>query len=367
MIDITELYKTQISLSEWFEKASLSLTENFRSEDNEKRERLKVLNKVAGTPFDQPAQFRAEDLSKKTAVFRDYLEKHGKELCALRLIPQDLNLPKLRMRGQTVKNVMKWFDEQKIDPLKYRAEFIPHSDNPVLSTIFVVNKKGVFGEVIAGGHYQLTQGFHDSGKPIAFKGDFKGNVYLSAENSNIVTELKKIIKYLMVVDKNKKKILEKEPGCEFYENYILGYFETITTKEFGLWFIDYNRVLGRMYERFELDFTSSTNKGGIKGTTASRGIGQGKVRFIPINLLKEIEFSEGEVLVCEMTTPDYLPLMKKASAIVTKSGGILSHAAILSREMGKPCIVGIGESISMLSEGDLVKVNANIGIVEVLR
>lgn len=64
-----------------------------------------------------------------------------------------------------------------------------------------------------------------------------------------------------------------------------------------------------------------------------------------------------------MTSPDYIPLMKKASAIVTNQGGILSHAAIIARELGIPCIVGTQNATEKLKSGDKVEVNADVGFV----
>ena len=60
-------------------------------------------------------------------------------------------------------------------------------------------------------------------------------------------------------------------------------------------------------------------------------------------------YSEGEVLVTHMTAPDWVPLMRKAAAIVTDSGGMTCHAAIVSRELGIPCVVGTGEATEVLA------------------
>ena len=65
----------------------------------------------------------------------------------------------------------------------------------------------------------------------------------------------------------------------------------------------------------------------------------------------------------EMTTPDFVPAMKKAAAIVTEQGGITSHAAIVSRELGVPCVIGTKIATRVLKDGDLVEVDANKGIV----
>jgi len=67
--------------------------------------------------------------------------------------------------------------------------------------------------------------------------------------------------------------------------------------------------------------------------------------------------------VSEATRPEYVPLMKKAAAIITDSGGMLSHAAVVSREMKKPCIVGLQIATKVFKDGDMVEVNATNGIV----
>ncbi len=103
----------------------------------------------------------------------------------------------------------------------------------------------------------------------------------------------------------------------------------------------------------------------IKGTIASPGKVKGKVRLILYK--KDIKnLQEGEILVTEMTSPEFVPAMKKASAIVTDEGGLTSHAAIVSRELRKPCIIGTKIATKILKDGDLVEVDANNGIVRIL-
>ena len=100
----------------------------------------------------------------------------------------------------------------------------------------------------------------------------------------------------------------------------------------------------------------------IKGQPATPGIAEGRVR-IALKASDSHNFQNGKILVCSMTSPDYVPAMKKAAAIVTDEGGLLSHAAIISRELGKPCIVGTKIATKVLKDGDLVEVDANKGIV----
>ena len=76
---------------------------------------------------------------------------------------------------------------------------------------------------------------------------------------------------------------------------------------------------------------------------------------------------EGDILVCGMTSPDYVPAMKRAGAIVTDEGGLLCHAAIISRELGKPCVIATKNATLILMTGDQVEVDADKGIVKILK
>ena len=100
----------------------------------------------------------------------------------------------------------------------------------------------------------------------------------------------------------------------------------------------------------------------LKGLGASPGIGIGKVKIV----LSQDEISkveEGDVLVTTMTTPDMVPAMRKASAIVTDEGGLTCHAAIVSRELGVPAVVGTEKATKVLKDGMIVTVDGDKGIV----
>ncbi len=100
----------------------------------------------------------------------------------------------------------------------------------------------------------------------------------------------------------------------------------------------------------------------VKGLGASPGIATGRVKVI----LSEDEISkveEGDVLVTTMTTPDMVPAMKRAAAIVTDEGGMTCHAAIVSRELGVPAVVGTKEATKVLKDGMIVTVDGEKGVV----
>lgn len=99
-----------------------------------------------------------------------------------------------------------------------------------------------------------------------------------------------------------------------------------------------------------------------RGLGASPGIGIGKAKII-LSAKEITKMERGEVLVTEMTTPDFVPAMKKAAAIVTNTGGTTSHAAIVSRELGIPCVVGTGNATEVLKNGMSISVDGTHGIV----
>jgi pyruvate,water dikinase len=100
----------------------------------------------------------------------------------------------------------------------------------------------------------------------------------------------------------------------------------------------------------------------VHGLGAAPGEASGPVRVIAaLEMAGDLE--DGEVLVTHMTAPDWVPLMRRAAAIVTDSGGMTCHAAIVSRELGIPCVVGTSEATKVLRDGEIVTVDAGAGLV----
>ncbi|MBI2112878.1 phosphoenolpyruvate synthase [Candidatus Woesearchaeota archaeon] len=100
----------------------------------------------------------------------------------------------------------------------------------------------------------------------------------------------------------------------------------------------------------------------LKGETASAGVASGKVQIVlEMDQLNKVQ--KGDILVARMTTPDMVPAMQKAAGIITDEGGMTCHAAIVSREMGTPCIVGTEHATEILKDGEIVTVHASRGIV----
>ncbi|WP_026795426.1 MULTISPECIES: phosphoenolpyruvate synthase [Planktothrix] len=114
---------------------------------------------------------------------------------------------------------------------------------------------------------------------------------------------------------------------------------------------------GSVLRNFKLLGTSKVLS---RGRAVGEMIGQGKARVI-LDVHKIDEFQAGEVLVTNKTDPDWEPIMKKSSAIVTNAGGRTCHAAIIAREMGIPAIVGCGDATSVIKNGQEITVSSSEG------
>ena len=102
----------------------------------------------------------------------------------------------------------------------------------------------------------------------------------------------------------------------------------------------------------------------IIGKSAYKGKITGHARILKTSQVDN--FIDGEIIVTGMTTPDFVPLIKRAGAIITDEGGITCHAAIVAREMKKPCITGTKNATQALNDGDLIEVDADKGVVTIL-
>jgi pyruvate, water dikinase len=100
----------------------------------------------------------------------------------------------------------------------------------------------------------------------------------------------------------------------------------------------------------------------LRGLGGAPGGASGAARVLR-SLADADALRDGDVLVTHMTAPDWTALMRRAAAIVTDSGGMTCHAAIVSRELGIPCVVGTGEATRLLRDGEIVTVDATRGVV----
>jgi len=103
----------------------------------------------------------------------------------------------------------------------------------------------------------------------------------------------------------------------------------------------------------------------LKGSIAYSGLARGRAKII-LNKNDVSKLKLGDILISSATNPDLISAMKRAAAFVTDTGGIICHAAIIARELKKPCIIGTKIATQILHDGDLIEVDANRGVVRIL-
>ncbi len=155
-----------------------------------------------------------------------------------------------------------------------------------------------------------------------------------------------------------KKTIEDFAVNERKEEFI--YFRDIFGQEMCL----AGSKAGALYKKISPPLaTGETNE--IKGMVAFKGKVTGVARVV-MDAHNPGEFNDGDILITGMTRPDYLSLMKKSAAFVTDEGGITCHAAIVARELKKPCVIGTKVATQIFKSGDMVEVDADKGVVRVV-
>lgn len=163
--------------------------------------------------------------------------------------------------------------------------------------------------------------------------------------------------------KDRKAIKEAERLLEKYAYFIVSesesfpLSETIKVRE---------RIASDYFRKKKIFFKDYSGIRKFKGTVAYKGKIRGKVRVI-LDEGKAVKLKKDEILVVKMTSAKFTPFINRAKAIVTDNGGLLCHAAIVSREFNIPCIVATKIATKVLKDGQLVEVDANKGIVKILK
>lgn len=141
-----------------------------------------------------------------------------------------------------------------------------------------------------------------------------------------------------------------------------------------LWFVQSGKIKNFFgnaaqvqLEKLVLSKLEVKNVKSFSGLPASRGNFVGRVFVVKSAAEANKRIKKGEILVTSMTTVDFLPAMQRAGAIITDDGGVTCHAAIVSRELGIPCVVGTKVATHALKNGDKVEVDANHGIIRIVK
>lgn len=171
-------------------------------------------------------------------------------------------------------------------------------------------------------------------------------------------ELKELVAVLTVDEIRSNKI----PSIKELKRRDEGYFFTNNKLYVSVSKSDIEKEFAIVFEKAHIEEDLKE----IRGQSAQKGVVRGTVSIVmsPRQINK---VNEGDILVAPMTMPDFMPAMTRAAAFVTDEGGIMSHASIMSREMKKPCIIGTKFATQGLKDGDFVEVDADKGIVRILK
>jgi len=193
---------------------------------------------------------------------------------------------------------------------------------------------------------------------IASGGTERKTVPPHLQDNQILTDdqIKELAKYAITIEEHYKKPMDIEWALDERTDELL----ILQARPETVWALKKEEAVP------EKRVTTTERKVLVQGLPASPGLAIGKVHIIP-TVDKINEFQKGEVLVTEMTAPDWVPAMRKAAAIIANSGGMTCHAAIVSRELGIPCIVGTASrgrpATETVPDGIMVTVDAKLGVV----
>lgn len=352
------------SITEWISQIQTPYSGLFLQEDNKKYERLALVNDIINLPFTRPVNMTTYDLINHTPLFKQFLQQNNKNFM-LRLTPKIPTLPKLRRKKGTLQDKMRWFEKQNIDPDLYDVQFVPRCPNVKWASIFIVDEKRIWGEITRGHLKQLTQGRYKI-RPTIFSLDGSRWSFSKKAHSKEEILLKQAISKIRVNDANTRKLLAEKIKASFNPGgYIKGYFEFTVWPSEGIKFTDYNRYQAMTFKDFNILNTLKKTQRKLNGLCANGGQVTGVVRVIKNH--QKTRFNFNDILVCKTATLDCLPLMEKASGIITEGGTMLGHATLIIRELNKPYIIQARDVMKKLKTGDVIKMNADKGMVELLQ
>lgn len=342
------------SLQQWSKLTQKYFHKKLRIEERKDREYIYNLLKKNGLPYERFYAFPSGDKLTKD----EFLKVIGDLGYAywISATPK-LGLNNLdRLSKLRLENIEDGWNFIKSIPelASYKIIIMQYADNPEFKGNVLISKNlnGIADFVQGDRHVQLTSGLTIS-DPMFF-------------NSQ------EIVHFSETISKEYQELLYS------YISMHPGHFEFqygTLDKVRGLSFFDYNEELAyedidKLFQDLvvyhDLNLPSLANNGFlVLGIPASLGKATGICKVILSEDVKGFrKVSVGNILVTDATTPDMTPIMKKVSAIVTDFGGVTSHAAIVCRELGIPCIVGTRKGTSLLKDGMKVEVDAFKGTVK---
>jgi len=351
MISRTKLENRLPSLIFWLEKFH-RINSNIKQEDNTKFNRLAQLSDLLKIKYFKPIQLPIN-------YFYDQNQKivPTSNLYTWRIIPKNNTTAKIRMICKNIKEAKKWVKCNNIDLSQYKYfEVVPYVTGVQQSAIILINDTGIWGEMINSHIWRLAHGVHHRSPKLFYYQNKKLNfVQCNKKNQRLI---KKMLLKMKVANK-KQKLFKKIKSKFTPDGYLKGYFEVSIKKDGEIIFNDYNRSLYQLMKNFKF-LSSNKNNLQLRGRSITPGMAVGEI----INSTNKQKTKTGKkIVVCKAITTDHLPLLKKATAIISERGNALSHIAIILRELKKPYIVGVKNVTKQLKTGDRVFVNATAGTI----
>jgi len=359
-------FQEHLSLSEWLMRADVPDRDRLIREDATKRSRLAFLSEMMKLPIVHNTSFRIDDILESSDRFAAFVSSVGRCPYAVRATPPGSGQPVFRNRDLRVPDLVAWIKSLGVDLRQYDFSFEPHI-RPTVSAVFVVGNLRIFGEAAHGGILQLNKGIVPQQSHFRFEFDYQTWLF-SDEDAMLKNFVRTAVQFVHITDQQARDAIKTSIGARFKGNYLCGYFEVLEAPGVGLVFIDYNRELARdaLDVRLSRKMIEPAGHKQITGQSACRGLVKGPARVVLSEDVDRASLDPGSVLVCHFTSPAFVPLIVRASAVVTDIGGVLSHAAIVCRELGKTCVVGTKIATEAISDGQQIEVDGNHGVVRLL-
>ncbi|MFB6246163.1 MAG: phosphoenolpyruvate synthase [Candidatus Pacearchaeota archaeon] len=232
-----------------------------------------------------------------------------------------------------------------------------NTENVVIEAVFGLGEGIVSGQITPD-KYEVSKGLEVLDKKVANK---KTEITRNSSGENISRELRP--------EKSKHQVLNNheikraaEYALELEEHYGKPQDIEFSLEEGEMYIVQTRPVTTIDKDKKQEEHNEIDGEQILEGLSASEGVAVGKVKIVHTKEdLSKIQ--KGDILVTEMTNPDMVVAMQRSSAVLTDKGGLTAHAAIVSREMGIPCIVGSEDATSALQDGDKITIDAYNGKV----
>lgn len=358
-------YGKHTSMSQWVKAAKLSWADDLIAEDATKRERLELLQGTFGLPVTPSFTFKYEQVVSPDKEYESFLQRVSPDQrYALRLNPTASGMEVVRNRNMPVVSLVDWASGLGIDLRMYEFTFEPHVVSEK-AAILVVSEDAASGEAANGSILDLNSGTNPAVRSYVFKAGQRLEVE-SGCPADLSAFINRVLDSMKVPSQTDRARLSELLDVSFFNDMACGYYEAISDPNGLISFIDFNRVLETPLSLMVRVADQSRNTGqlALNGQCGCPGRASGRARLVlPGSSFSPEDIEPGDVLICRHTEPEHIQLINRASAVVTDLGGVLSHAAIVARELGKPCVVGTRTATTDIHNGDEVEVRASEGLV----